>query len=398
MPKLVDLTGQKYAMLFVESRAPSHKKPSGQTVTMWNCVCDCGNRTIVSTSELRSGGTKSCGCLRSNPFHPKHPQIKPGDKFGYLTAKEKIIAEKRDIWIFSCICGKEIQRRTDGLWKNPDNCSCGCMRGEIAKQQYANGRKTSVKDLTGQIKGKLYVIERVYPEGKDLSHTWWKCICSCGKEVVVESGKLISGSTRSCGCYAREKSSQIRLIDLAGKRFGKWTVICRGDDYICEKNGVHCPRWICKCDCGTVRLVFGSVLRNGTSNSCGCSRESKGEALIRNILNQNDITFESQYKFDDLRSSKNSLLLFDFALFDKENLKCLIEFQGEQHYETDPSKSFGYAQRTYTDKRKRIYCNRNKIKLYEIKYNENVQDKINQILNEQNLLYDNPVPSSQETA
>lgn len=29
----------------------------------WNCRCQCGSEAVVSTGELRSGGTKSCGCL-----------------------------------------------------------------------------------------------------------------------------------------------------------------------------------------------------------------------------------------------------------------------------------------------------------------------------------------------
>jgi len=31
---------------------------------MWNCVCDCGGKIIVTRSNLDSGGTKSCGCLQ----------------------------------------------------------------------------------------------------------------------------------------------------------------------------------------------------------------------------------------------------------------------------------------------------------------------------------------------
>lgn len=31
---------------------------------MWLCQCDCGNEVTVSGNRLRSGNTKSCGCLR----------------------------------------------------------------------------------------------------------------------------------------------------------------------------------------------------------------------------------------------------------------------------------------------------------------------------------------------
>lgn len=31
---------------------------------MWLCVCDCGNKTRVSTGDLNKGNSTSCGCLR----------------------------------------------------------------------------------------------------------------------------------------------------------------------------------------------------------------------------------------------------------------------------------------------------------------------------------------------
>ena len=34
----------------------------------WNCICDCGNKKIVGSRELRKGTTKSCGCLQKERF------------------------------------------------------------------------------------------------------------------------------------------------------------------------------------------------------------------------------------------------------------------------------------------------------------------------------------------
>ena len=49
------------------------------------------------------------------------------------------------------------------------------------------------------------------------------------------------------------------------------------------------------------------------------------------ILN-NNIKYTPEYTFDDCRNVFP--LLFDFAVFDNRNdLFCLIEFQGRQHYE-----------------------------------------------------------------
>lgn len=54
-----DLTGQKFGRLTVVAfdRLQDHK-------TYWKCVCDCGLTVVATGNNLRSGGTKSCGCLR----------------------------------------------------------------------------------------------------------------------------------------------------------------------------------------------------------------------------------------------------------------------------------------------------------------------------------------------
>lgn len=55
-----DLTGQRFGKLTVLERASNgnHKQ------TRWLCRCDCGNERIVQARSLKSGNTKSCGCLQ----------------------------------------------------------------------------------------------------------------------------------------------------------------------------------------------------------------------------------------------------------------------------------------------------------------------------------------------
>jgi len=54
------VVGKKFGRLTVLRL--SEKTVSG---TKWVCACDCGKNTSVTTSKLKSGGTKSCGCLAS---------------------------------------------------------------------------------------------------------------------------------------------------------------------------------------------------------------------------------------------------------------------------------------------------------------------------------------------
>ncbi|MDO5532964.1 hypothetical protein [Sutterella sp.] len=68
-----DLTGQRFGRLVVEGFSHTvrreHLNPDGSAgkpsyAYYWHCLCDCGNRTTVSSGCLTTGTTRSCGCLR----------------------------------------------------------------------------------------------------------------------------------------------------------------------------------------------------------------------------------------------------------------------------------------------------------------------------------------------
>lgn len=59
-------------------------------------------------------------------------------------------------------------------------------------------------DLVGKTFNRLTVLER---EFRNPARTHWKCQCSCGNITVVESGRLRTGGTKSCGCLSVEISS-----------------------------------------------------------------------------------------------------------------------------------------------------------------------------------------------
>lgn len=60
MPRLIDLTGQRFGRLVILKRigVSTSGKP------LWLCKCDCGNESEVNSNSLKNGYTKSCGCLR----------------------------------------------------------------------------------------------------------------------------------------------------------------------------------------------------------------------------------------------------------------------------------------------------------------------------------------------
>lgn len=61
----------------------------------------------------------------------------------------------------------------------------------------------------------------------------------------------------------------MKLIDLSGNKYGRLTVISRGDDYI-NPSGKRYVCWKCLCECGNTINVRASYLKNATVRSCGC--------------------------------------------------------------------------------------------------------------------------------
>lgn len=79
------------------------------------------------------------------------------------------------------------------------------------------------KNLLGQKFNRLTVIafshRQSYPDGHSV-FSFWKCLCDCGNESTVQSRKLTTGHSKSCGCLMRESASQ-RFTKHGGSRSSK---------------------------------------------------------------------------------------------------------------------------------------------------------------------------------
>lgn len=68
MPAFKDLTGERFGRLVVIKRLENKNKR-----TYWLCQCDCGNTTTKCAGDLKSGRSRSCGCIRAErPNHYIH--------------------------------------------------------------------------------------------------------------------------------------------------------------------------------------------------------------------------------------------------------------------------------------------------------------------------------------
>lgn len=280
------------------------------------------------------------------------------EKFGEITVleydSEISQQKKRSYWKCKCSCGNIKSIRVDVL-KNIQTC----------------GECSGTRNLIGKKFGRLTVLKKC---GVDKNrHTIWLCQCDCGNTKEVLGTHLVSNKVQSCGCLLLERVKQPRpknVHDLTNQRFGK--LIAKS--YTIE-NG-H-AKWLCQCDCGNTIEVYGTNLISNQTCSCGCmKRTSYGETVIQEYLQQNNITFQREYSFKDLRLKLP--LRFDFAIFQNNKLFCLIEFQGIQHYEKQ-NNGWGDVQRNITDSMKVDYCNKLNIPLYIIKYDEDIVTRLNNI-------------------
>lgn len=171
-----DLTGEKFNRLTV--LGVDHKRGKSY---YWKCRCDCGNEVVVFGGALTSGHTKSCGCAH------KKALLKDltGKTFNRLTVIEYSHQEgKRHYWKCKCSCGNEVIM--DGKYlRNGTIKSCGCLKIERCKS-----KKPKI-DLVGKVFGDLIVESYV-------KHSYWKCRCKCGNEVVEHSYFLNNGSSTKC--------------------------------------------------------------------------------------------------------------------------------------------------------------------------------------------------------
>lgn len=280
-----------------------------------------------------------------------------GQVFGKLTviSKDNNKTGHGAYWICKCECGNIKSIKGQSLREGKiSHCGCSKIQQE----------KIDTTSLIGKKFGRLTVIARDLqaPRGHGYSSRWI-CMCDCGKEVSVSRTSL-GKKTNSCGCLKSELVTKKNTLDLTNQKFGKLIAL----ENTFEKNNHNSYLWLCKCECGTIKKISSEDLNSGKVKSCGCLK-SKGELKIKTILEENNIFYQPQFTFYDLRGKNNGLLRFDFAILDKNNnVIKLIEFDGEQHFN---SQSKFYNQDIIeNDKIKNEYAIKNNIPLYRIPYTE----------------------------
>ena len=348
----VNLDGQRFGRWLVLETIPNYKNNK----TYCLCVCDCGTQKYIARHSLVNGKSQSCGCLAREQTSERCRKDYTSQVFGELTVLEMLYGYKNSKTYCRCLCtcGKECLVYVNNLL-NGCTRSCGCKSSKFAWD--ARGRS----DLVGMIFGRLTVVEMLY-RYNDGTQTYCRCVCECGCETIVCVSNLLAGRTASCGCLEEEaRYGRIHHKDISGQCFGHLTVVEKAD-YKGANGGII---WKCVCDCGNIACASYTELILGRKVTCGCSKYSKMELFIHDLLTECKIPHISQARFKECRNIFP--LPFDFYLYEHN---ILIEYDGAQH--TRPVDFFGgeeyYQRRVYNDNIKNEYCKTHNINLIRLSH------------------------------
>lgn len=115
----LDLSDKRYGQLVAIK--PTKGRKNGSQV-IWPCRCDCGNQVLVSTGSW--GSKENCGC---KPVISGNVIDETGNVYGRLTVLEYV---GNSDWRCKCSCGKKKVIRGRSL-RTGETKSCGCLRREV---------------------------------------------------------------------------------------------------------------------------------------------------------------------------------------------------------------------------------------------------------------------------
>jgi hypothetical protein len=211
-------------------------------------------------------------------------------------------------------------------------------------------RLKSIAEAKG---GKL--ISTKYGKAKDK----YSFQCKEGHDFELTADKVVGRGDWCPYCAGRYGDFQKKYEEIIEGRNGKMLSV-----YVNAKTLIKCS-----CEKGhEFYMLPSNILAGKWCKQCNISH---GEMAVESYLKNRDLDYKKEYTFENLKGKRNALP-FDFAVFLKDKLVCLIEYDGEQHfrplrhsenYERNLKK---FYQTVEHDKKKDEYCLKNKIPLIRI--------------------------------
>ena len=128
-----------------------------------------------------------------------------------------------------------------------------------------------------------------------------------------------------------------------------------------------------------------SISKRARGANCPFLITYRGENYIKQYLQKNNISFNTQKKFSDLFGIGDGQLSYDFSISDEKHKYILIEYNGIQHYEANDY--FGgeeqFKKQKEHDKRKRDYAKKHGYKLITVKYTYDTYESVEEYLDKE---------------
>ncbi len=272
----------------------------------------------------------------------------------YINCKQKLL--------FQCRCGESFEATFDEFKNgNKRQCNaCGFKNGGSKNTKSHQKFEQEIFDLVGNEYSLLTKYQR--DDVKVLmKHN------KCGYEWNIVPSAFLQG-VRCPQCQHRSykkntKEFMQEVFDLVGEEYSVLSDYVGCEDYILMKHNI----------CGHIYDVKPhNFLTGKRCPNCALPHKPNTEKKLQFFLEQKGVNHQHHFRFDDCINPKTKMrLTFDFAIFDKDdNLLCLIEYDGKQHFE--PIAWFGgednLLKQKYRDKIKNEYCQKNNIYLIRIPY------------------------------
>ncbi len=279
--------------------------------------CSCGTTLYVERSSLTSGLTKSCGCLNKEMLKarastrqlPSLNQFKPPEGSRWVKAVGvrfepfSSTSTGRCVWWSAlCSCGTVANVRDYSLRGKKATLSCGCLARELAsnkrKNLYSGVDVLSTITWPKSSKWDQALKWEMRLNGYDNnSKLWVLMLCFCGVERWTTATTVKAGTSKSCGCYAREQSSiqgvkngkatrgnrrpQVSPETIDWLEGSRWVKAVRTEKRTATNKGGRGTRtWVLMlCSCGIEKWVQAPQIRNGHTKSCGCLAKEHTKAM-----------------------------------------------------------------------------------------------------------------------
>lgn len=118
MKTLHDVTGEKFGKL----TAIEYVGKASNNATLWRCQCDCGNEVVARLTNLRTGNTTSCGCVREK-------KEKKMDKHNNSSFREQMYGRYRRV-MWDC-CDEWIDFQNFCKWAEESGYEEGCILKKV---------------------------------------------------------------------------------------------------------------------------------------------------------------------------------------------------------------------------------------------------------------------------